>query len=84
MNKFKLGDKLMSPRRFRTATPVKTSTIISAFILLLGVLVIAYGFFQNNSQVMYIGIFITGVSSWAALMIAFTRQNSRRLTSRSS
>jgi hypothetical protein len=74
----------MSRRRIRTATPVKMSAIISAFILLLGVLVMAYGFFQKNSQVTYLGIFITGVSSWAILMIAFTRQGSRRLSSRSS
>jgi hypothetical protein len=70
--------------RIRTATPVKTSVILSAFVLLLGVLVMGYGFFQNDSQVMYLGIFITGVSSWGILMIAFTRQRSRRLTSRSS
>ena len=74
----------MLHRTITTTTPVKTSMIVSALILLLGVLIMAYGFFNNNSQVTYIGIFITGLTSWAILSITLTKQISRRLTSRSS
>jgi uncharacterized membrane protein YiaA len=74
----------MLHRSISTTRPVKTSIIISALVLLLGVLVMAYGFFNNNSQLTYIGIFITGLTSWAILTITITRQVSRRLTSRSS
>jgi uncharacterized membrane protein YiaA len=74
----------MSTRRIETTTRAKTSMLISASVLLLGVLVMAYGFFNNNFQITYLGIFITGVTSWAILLFAITKQRSRRLTSRSS
>ncbi|HVN49733.1 MAG TPA: hypothetical protein VMU30_13040 [Bacteroidota bacterium] len=74
----------MLHRSIRTTTPVKTSIIISALVLLLGVLVMAFGFFNNNSQFMYIGIFMTGLTSWAILTITITSQHvlllSMRLT----
>jgi hypothetical protein len=68
----------------RTATPIKTSILIAASILLFGVLTMAYGFFNENLRVTYLGIIITGVTSWAMVMGTFIRQVSRRLTSRSS
>jgi len=74
----------MLHRSVRTTTPIRTSIIITALVLLLGVLVMAYGFLNDNSNVTYLGIFITGLTSWAILSITLTRQVSRRLTSRSS
>jgi len=64
--------------------PVSTSLILGASILLLGVLTMAYGYFNLNTQIIYLGIFVTATTSWAILMIALVRQVSRRLTSRSS
>jgi hypothetical protein len=66
----------------RSARPIETNIIVVAISLLLGILVMAYGFFYNNSQFTYVGIFITAVVSWATLLIALTRRNSRRLTTR--
>jgi hypothetical protein len=56
----------------RAGNKMKTSSIVSAILLLLGVLVMAFGFHTNNSHVIYVGIFITGAMAWSTLMITFT------------
>ena len=73
----------MSDRRISTMAPVSNSLILGAIILLLGVLTMAYGYFELNIRIIYLGIFVTAATSWAILMIALVRQVSRRLTSRS-
>ena len=73
----------MPHRSIRTTTPVMTSIIVFALVLLLGVLVMAYGFFNNDSRLTYIGVSITGLTSWAILSSTISKQVSRRLTSRS-
>ncbi len=45
------------------------STLISTALLLIGVLLMAYGFFTGNRQVTYVGIFITGAAAWAVILI---------------
>ena len=70
----------MSLKRIRTATPIKTSLLIAASILLLGALTMAFGFFGNHFRVTYLGILITAITSWATLLIAFTSYVRRRLS----
>jgi hypothetical protein len=38
---------------------VSTSAVLSAGIMLLGILFTAYGYFQNAGSVLYVGLFIT-------------------------
>jgi hypothetical protein len=58
------------------AAPVKTSTIILACILLVGVITMAYGFYHNDSHVGYVGLFITCATSWTIFIrIILTQRN---------
>ncbi len=68
---------MLTGSRLRQAKPVDSRTIGLGVVLLSGVLVIAYGFFQDLSEVMDLGIIITGMSSWTILTLAITRGRSR-------
>jgi hypothetical protein len=55
-------------RRRIGASKVKTSILILATILFIGVIVMAYGYFHNNLHITYLGLFITGATSFTILV----------------
>jgi uncharacterized membrane protein YecN with MAPEG domain len=57
---------------------VKTSIVVMAVILLIGVVVMAYGYFHDNSSLTYIGLFITGTTSLAIMVQILISHNSTR------
>jgi len=67
----------MSPRRMGPPK-VKTSIVVLAAILFVGVVVMAYGYFHDNSSLTYIGLFITGTTSLAILVQILISHNSTR------
>ncbi len=60
------------------ASKVKTSIVVLAAILFVGVVVMAYGYFHDNSSLIYIGLFITGTTSLAILIQILISHNSSR------
>jgi Kef-type K+ transport system membrane component KefB len=67
----------MLRRRIR-ASKVKTSILVLAAILFFGVVVMAYGYFHNDSHIAYLGLFITGATSFAILVQTIISQNGTR------
>jgi uncharacterized membrane protein YecN with MAPEG domain len=57
---------------------VKTSILVLAAILFVGVVVMAYGYFHDNSPIMYFGLFTTGTASLAILVQILIKQNGNR------
>jgi hypothetical protein len=60
------------------ASKVKTSILVPAVILFIGVVVMAYGYFHDNSSLTYIGLFITGTTSLAIMVQILISHNSTR------
>jgi hypothetical protein len=54
---------------------VKTSMLILTVILLIGVLVMAYGYFHNDSHILYLGLLITGATSLTILVQTLISQD---------
>ena len=54
---------------------VKQSILILSTILLSGVMAMAYGFFQNNLQITYLGLSITIAISFTILIQTILPQN---------
>ena len=52
----------MIRRRTGMSNSMNANILIAASMLLLGVLIMAYGFFQQNLQATYVGIGITGIA----------------------
>jgi Kef-type K+ transport system membrane component KefB len=67
----------MLPRQTGTSK-VKTSILVLAVILFTGVVVMAYGYFHNDSHVTLLGLFITGATSFAILAQTLISQNGTR------
>lgn len=65
-------------RRRVGASKVKTSIVVLAVILLVGVLVMAYGYFHDRSLITYLGLFITGTTSLAILVQILISHNNTR------
>jgi Kef-type K+ transport system membrane component KefB len=52
--------------------------MVLAVILFIGVVAMAYGYFQNDSHIAYLGLFITGATSFAILVQILISQNGAR------
>jgi Kef-type K+ transport system membrane component KefB len=65
-------------RRRMGPPKVKTSIVVLAVILFIGVVVMAYGYFHNDSHIAYLGLFITGATSFTILVQTLISQNSTR------
>jgi len=76
LQKDKRKNKL-SLQNITAKAKVTSSTIVSAIFLLLGVLVMAYGFYYNSLHFTYVGIFITGAMTWTISIITITRKCNR-------
>jgi hypothetical protein len=70
-------EAVMLRRRIR-ASRVKTSLVVLAVFLLIGVVVMAYGYFHNSTHIAYLGLFITGSTSFAILVQTLISQNGPR------
>lgn len=84
-NEFSIGKnmrKIFTDSRFSTAAPIHSRTIGLGVALLSGVLIIAYGFFHDISEVMDLGVVITGTISWVILTLAITSGRSGHHTGR--
>jgi hypothetical protein len=57
---------------------VKTSILVLAVILFTGVVVMAYGYFHNDSHITYLGLFITGGTSFSILVQTLISKNGTR------
>jgi hypothetical protein len=60
---------------------VKTSILVSAVILFISVVLMAYGYFHNDSHITYLGLFVTGATSFSILVQTVTSQNGSRRVS---
>jgi uncharacterized membrane protein YecN with MAPEG domain len=65
-------------RRRMGPPKVKTSIVVLAVILFIGVVVMAYGYFHNDSHIAYLGLFITGATSLALMVQGLISHNSTR------
>jgi hypothetical protein len=65
-------------RRRISASRVKTSMVVLSVILLIGVVVMAYGYFHNDSLIAYLGLFVTGATSLAILVQTLISQKGSR------
>ncbi|MGA9364200.1 MAG: hypothetical protein WBW16_07510 [Bacteroidota bacterium] len=57
---------------------IKTSIVVLAVTLFVGVVVMAYGYFHNNPRIIYFGLFISGATSLAILIQILISHNSTR------
>jgi hypothetical protein len=57
---------------------VRASTLVLSVILLIGGVAMAYRYFHNNSEILYLGLFITGATSFSILVQALISQNGTR------
>jgi hypothetical protein len=57
-------------RRRPGLSKVKTSIVVLAVILFIGVIVMAYGYYHTDSHIAYLGLFITGATSLAIMIHA--------------
>jgi hypothetical protein len=65
-------------RRPIRPSKVRTSILVLSAILFIGMVVMAYGFFHNDSHIIYLGLFITGATSFTILVQSRISQNSAR------
>jgi Kef-type K+ transport system membrane component KefB len=65
-------------RRRVGASKVKTSIVVQAVILFVGLVAMAYGYFHNDSHIAYLGLFVTGATSFTILVQTLISQNSTR------
>jgi hypothetical protein len=65
-------------RRRTRASKVKTSIVVLAVILFIGVVLMVYGYLHNHSQITYLGLFITGATSLTILVQTLVSQSGIR------
>lgn len=72
---------MIMPERKPMAARVEMNTLTLAIVVLLGVLIMASGFYLNDSMITYLGILVTCAASWATLVFTMVKAiNNRQST----
>ena len=61
----------------REFTKTRPATVLLAIVLLVGILLVAFGHFENNDLVFYAGLIITGAGVINGIMKLAIRGNSK-------
>ena len=62
----------MSKRQSDTV-PFEIDTLVMASSALLGVLIMAFGFYHYDSMIIYLGVLVTGAASWSTLVFTMCK-----------
>ena len=61
----------------RELTKTRPGTVLLAIVLLIGILLVGYGHFEDNDLIFYVGLIITGAGVINGIMKLAIRGNSK-------
>ena len=61
------------PKRQSDTVRFEIHTLVLAVSILIGVLIMAFGFYHNDSMIIYLGVLITGAASWTTLVFTMSK-----------
>lgn len=62
----------MSERQSDTVR-FEINTLVLAIFVLIGVLIMTFGFYHYDSMIIYLGVMVTGAASWTTLVFTMCK-----------